>query len=164
MPSSWFVRVLTLIATTGWDRGIAVEVGVRQQVQSLAQPAGNGGLQRATALLLALEDGQNGENHLREWATDVQSSTLTELPPVWVVCIENSESSGMVANLAPQFQPCVVKADASWDAVLRNFALQVGLAKTKSTQSFPGRVSVRSTGCSVCMRGSRASAWRRGPR
>ena len=130
MPS-WCGRVLTciiVVVIAGWERVVATEPAVADAkaggVERLQSPSLPG--QRSTALLLALQHGQKGENHLQEWVTYAQSnSAAMELPPVWVVCLEKSKTFALVANLAPQFQTLVVEPDASWGAVLKTFALQV---------------------------------------
>lgn len=129
--------IVVVLLIVGWERVLAAESGVMQQLHSPLSPAASGGRQRSTALLLALQNGQNGENHLREWITYAQSKSAMDLPPVWVVCLENSTNYALVSSLAPQFQPFVVHADASWGAVLKTFALQVWQSNSGSTLILP---------------------------
>lgn len=133
--SRWRLRVLTIVfVIAGWERVMTAErvVTAMEQLQSPSPPAANGGRQRSAALLLAVQDGQKGQSHLREWITYVLSnSAAMEVSPVWVVCLKKSKTFALVANLAPQFQTFVVEPDASWDAVLRTFALQVWYRREK---------------------------------
>lgn len=87
--------------------------------------ADNGGKTYATSLLLALHNSPTGLEHLQKWAAFVQSSTA-ELPPVWVISLENSRTTALVRDLAPKFQPFIVEANTSWETVIGDFARQVG--------------------------------------
>lgn len=125
--SSWWCRALVAVIA-GWARVATAEVEVIVQLPPVAE---EGGPQNSTALLLALQDGPKGEIHLREWATYIESIAPMEIPPVWVVCLENAQNTALVASLAPQFQPFVVEENARWDTVLKDFALQVRRSRTE---------------------------------
>lgn len=114
--SSWCVQVLIILIAGCWERGSG----------DLQPPSVSvsGGLENST-LLLALQEGPKGEVHLQEWAMCIESMSQMELPPVWVVCRENTQTPSLLESLAPQFLPFVVEENASWDTVLKNFALQV---------------------------------------
>lgn len=118
--SSCCVWVLMVVSAV-LNQVVFAEAEVIESMPSLGI---NGGKQHATAFLLALQEGPAGAEHLQEWVTFVQSST-TELPPVWVVCVENSRNSALVQDLASDFQAFIVEENTSWKHILGNFTRQV---------------------------------------
>lgn len=77
-----------------------------------------------TALMLAVQDGLAGERSLREWA-DFAEHAIFELPPIWVICSDNSAHAALVEELAPHLRPFGVAEGTSWATVLSIFRDQV---------------------------------------
>lgn len=134
--SSWFSWMLMSVFVIR-SQVVSAEVDLIQPMSSLAN---NGGRKHATALLLALQDGPAGAEHLQEWVAFLQSSTA-ELPPVWVVSRENTRTTALVRDLPLKFQPFIVEDNLPWETVLKNFALQV----RNNGKSFH-----KSSRCSLC--------------
>lgn len=78
---------------------------------------------KSTVLMLAVQDGPAGERNLREWVTFAEHAIF--LPPVWVICSENSAHKALVKDLEPHVQPFVVAEGTSWATVLSIFRDQV---------------------------------------
>jgi len=77
----------------------------------------------SSVLLLALQDGPAGERILKEW-TDFAERVSFMLPPIYVVCSENSPHTAMVQDL-PHIEPFMVTEGTSWATVLSVFRDQV---------------------------------------
>lgn len=91
---------------------------------------------KSTALMLAVQDGPAGESNLREW-TNFAEHAIFELPPIWVICSENSALAALVKDLAPHVQPFVVTEGTSWATVLSIFRDQVCCKSLADGSCFP---------------------------
>lgn len=73
------------------------------------------------ALLVALQDGPEGEANLLEWSTYVGSFNERVAPVVWILC-PTPELEATVLD-TPNVWPFAVKKDAPWGRVLDRFRL-----------------------------------------
>lgn len=110
-------RNVGIILLAGLIAGTAADARAR----NLRRPSPRAlrGESPSSVLLLALQDGPAGERILKEWTDFAESASFT-LPPIYVICSENSPHTAMVRDL-PHVEPFVVTEGTSWATVLSVF-------------------------------------------
>lgn len=78
----------------------------------------------STAILLAVEDSPAGEAALTEWSEYFGGASI-EVPPVWVICFENTHIQEVAQDL-PNVLSFLVEEGTSWKNVFHEFMTQVG--------------------------------------